>query len=121
MIVLTILGVVGFFVLLGLALVLDDVKSGVICLILSLVCLAGGTVSGIYYDQRHLTTYNVVKTSTYYGEGESINRVWLESDGRYFWIEIPSCDKPRFAAGKQIDLCKKDMENWIVSKDLSDD
>lgn len=121
MIVLIILGFVGFFALLGLSLSLDDTKSCIISLILSITCLVAATASAVYYDQHHLTTYNIVKTSTYYGEGESINRVWLESDGKYFWIEIPSCDKPRFAAGKQIDLCKKDMENWIISKGLSDD
>lgn len=121
MIALFIFGFLGFLAFLGLALWLDNVVKGIISLILSLVCLVGATVSIVYYDQHHLTTYNVVKTSTYYGEGESINRVWLESDGKYFWVEIPACDKPRFAAGKQIDLCKKDMENWIVSKNLSDD
>lgn len=120
MILLIILGFVGFLVLLGLALLLDDNKS-FISFIVSFICLIVSLISTIYYDQHHLTTYNIVKTSVYYGEGESINRVWLESDGKYFWIEIPSCDKPRFAAGKQIDLCKKDMENWIVSKDLSED
>lgn len=120
MILLIILSFIGFLVLFGLALLLDCDKS-FISFILSFVCLIAAIMSTIYYDQHHLTTYNIVKTSVYYGEGESINRVWLESDGRYFWIEIPSCDKPRFAAGKQIDLCKKDMENWIVSKDLSED
>jgi hypothetical protein len=121
MIALSILGFIGFFALLGVALWSDNIKPCIVSLILSLVCLAGAITSTVYYDQHHLTTYNVVKTSTYYGEGESINRVWLESDGKYFWVEIPACDKSRFAAGKQIDLCKKDMENWIISKGLSDD
>ena len=120
MILLIILGLAGFLALFGLALLLDDNKS-FISFVFSFICLIFTITSTIYYDQHHLTTYNIIKTSVYYGEGESINRVWLESDGRYFWIEIPSCDKPRFAAGKQIDLCKKDMENWIVSKNLSDD
>ena len=97
MVLLVILGFVGFLTLFGLGLKWDGNK-GIISFLFSLICLAATIVSTIYYDQRHLTTYNIVKTSVYYGEGESINRVWLESDGRYFWIEIP-CKRRYFPNG----------------------
>lgn len=74
---------------------------------------------GVIRQNNAPQIYEVKSAQTFYGSTEKINRVWLkDSDGSYFWIEIPDCDKPRFCEGKYIELSRNDFKDWIVSKDL---
>ena len=96
----------------------DEVKEIVIGLILDVIGVIIFMV-GINFEYNAPKTYEVKSAQTFYGSTEKINRVWLkDSDGSYFWIEIPDCDKPRFCEGKYIELSHNEFKNWIVSKEL---
>lgn len=112
------LGIIIFFISISILLIGDDKKAyifGGIVFIISIIFM----VMGIIKLNNTPQIYEVKSAQTFYGSTEKINRVWLkDSDGSYFWIEIPDCDKPRFCEGSYIELSHNDFKNWIVSKDL---
>ena len=117
-IALLILGIV--FLSIGLTVVINaETNKGltisVILILLSPVCF----VIGLTKMDNEPSVYEVKSAQTFYGSTEKINRVWLkDSDGSYFWIEVPDCDKPKFCEGEYIELSRNDFKNWIVSKEL---
>ena len=115
-ILLFVLGIIIFFSSIFILLIGDNGKAYIfsgIAFIIGIIFMVMGTIKLNNTPQ----TYEVKSAQTFYGSTEKINRVWLkDSDGSYFWIEIPDCDKPRFCEGKYIELTHNDFENWIVSK-----
>ena len=112
------LGIIMFFSSIGILLIGDNKKAyifGGIVFIIGITLM----IIGVIRQNNAPQIYEVKSAQTFYGSTEKINRVWLkDSDGSYFWIEIPDCDKPRFCEGSYIELSHNDFKNWIVSKDL---